>query len=271
MGIVLSGGGVKSTAHLGLLKALQEANIEPDIISGTSGGAIIGAMYSAGHDWETILEFCNNSPSWTRFNLFNQHAGLVDSTVCVHHLKKYLPTDSFAVLKKQLFVTATNLNQGESVVFSKGEIIRPVIASAAMPVLFTPVEINNLFYADGGIMNNFPVEPLLPICDQIIGSYLSKKVEHINQLSSKKDIVKRTLHLSREAIERHKFSACDYIFQPQGIQKISLLKREQFDLAFKVGYEEAKKQITRIKAALELPHTPLQSTALKNKHRLSLV
>src|SRR3546814_570516 len=87
-----------------------------------------------------------------------------------HQLMRFLPENSFEALEKSFFVTAVNLNAGKAEVFSSGELHKPVMASCAVPLLFAPVRIGDDLYADGGVLNNLPVEPLLGKRYRIIGS-----------------------------------------------------------------------------------------------------
>ena len=172
-GLVLSGGGVRGVAHIGVIKALEEKSIYPSHIAGTSAGAIVGALYASGCGWEQMLEFFN------RIQLFgfNKYAinkpGFIDTDKFYGILSPYFPEDNFNNLERTLYITATNLLNGELKIFSKGELIKPILASAAFPGLFTPVKIDNEYYIDGGTLNNFPVDLISMHCDQIIGVYVN--------------------------------------------------------------------------------------------------
>lgn len=272
IGIVLSGGGVKTGAHIGLLQALKEEEIEIDLISGTSGGALVGAIYAAGYSPKEILEFCKNAPSWFNIQLFGgAKTGIVNSRQYISYFKKFLPKNAFQHLSKKLFITATNLEKGQAEVFSKGEVILPMIASSAIPMWFTPVEIEGNLYADGGVMDNFPIEPLLPITDKIIGSYLGSKNENSFNPNSKKAMLNRTLALARLAIEKHKFQYCDYLFQPTEIRNISTLNAREFDAAFEVGYKSAKEEMPNILSSLGMNSQNLKekvNNSCKHKQQL---
>ncbi|MFT4521809.1 MAG: NTE family protein, partial [Bacteroidia bacterium] len=169
IGLVLSGGGLKGAAHVGVLEAMQEFGLEATYISGASAGAIAGAFYAAGHSPDNLLKFFKDFSLFHFSRLTRRKAGFLDSEKFYKDLEKYFPTDSFEVLNKELYITATNLVEGTSKVFTSGELIRPILASAAFPGIFSPVIIGNEIYADGGILNNFPLEPVRGKCDLIIG------------------------------------------------------------------------------------------------------
>ena len=107
-------------------------------------------------------------------------------------------------------MVTTNLQKGEQVFFEKGELFKPLLASAALPPVFSPVSIDGTMYADGGIMNNFPVEPLVDNCDVIIGSYTSSMKEvGKGQLKTSVQISQRTNLLMLHANSREKLCVPD--------------------------------------------------------------
>ena len=108
--------------------------------------------------------------------------------------------------------TSSLLVKGEEEFFSSGELIRPLLASAALPPVFSPVNINNSMYGDGGIMNNFPLEPVKGKVDFMIGSNVSviKQVEK-KQISSSFQLATRTTALMIYAINRAKIHQCDLL------------------------------------------------------------
>jgi NTE family protein len=143
-------------------------------------------------------------------------------------------------LEKELFVTATDLQSGIPKVFSSGELLRPLLASAALPPVFNPVTINGRLYADGGIMNNFPIEPLIGKNDIIIGCYASGIKEVGNAiLKNPIQLANRTNTLMLHANSMGKLCASDLLFQPKGLEYIGLLDKNGIYKAFTIGYDYA--------------------------------
>ena len=99
--------------------------------------------------------------------------GLLQIGGVIKILKNNLHAKTFEELKIPLYVTATDLNNGKVVYFSKGDLLDPVIASASIPVLFQPVMINNICYVDGGVLDNLPVKPIEKKCRILIGSFVN--------------------------------------------------------------------------------------------------
>lgn len=253
IGLVLSGGGIRGAAHIGLLKVLEENDIKPDVISGASAGALVGALYANGYSVNSMMDFFRNSPLF-KISFYAKHKpGLLDTEKYQHYFMQYFPKNSFKNLKKELYVTVTNLEYGRLEYFSAGELIHPLLASSAFPPVFSPVTLNNSLYADGGIMNNFPVEPLLGNCNLIIGSFVNpierEKKENLNSI---RKVLDRVYHLSSYSASQIKFNQCQYVFRPLGIEHIKTFDSKHLDKAFKIGYEHAQKEIGLIKDAIAM-------------------
>ena len=241
-GLVLSGGGVRGVAHLGALKALHEMGIRPSLVSGTSAGSIVGAMYAAGHPLDAILDFFKNTPIFKASRFATLKPGLMDSDKFRPILQEYFPEDDFAALKMKCYVTATDIIHGRSRTFSEGQIIGPLLASCAVPVVFTPVEIDGILYTDGGALNNFPIEPLSGQCDSIVGV----DVHPLKEISPKEiknvlAVMERMTQLSVYYHSVQKHHLCNIIIAPQSLARFGMFDRSSFDEIFEVGYEETMK------------------------------
>lgn len=242
VGLVLSGGGVRGMAHLGVLRALEEYGISAAIVSGSSVGALVAALYANGTSVQDMLTFFKETPLFKYNFITILKPGLVDTERYFNVFKAYFPKNSFEALERKLHVVATNLQEGDEQFFHSGELIRPLLASAALPPVFGPVQIENCLYADGGIMNNFPLEPLLGKVDYVIGSNVSviKKVEK-KAISSSLQLANRTTALMIYAINRRKITQCDLIFEPLALESIGVLDKRSIEKAYVIGYEHASR------------------------------
>ena len=169
IGICLCGGGARGIAHIGVLQALEENNIIPQYISGASMGAIVGAFYAEGLSPKEILDILSKPRFYKAFSFGIPIEGLTDLSYLKRLLKNNIKDDSFENLQKKLFVCISNLNTGAYEIFNSGKLSTIVLASAAIPLIFKPVRINESLYVDGGLLNNLPIEPLLNCTDFIIG------------------------------------------------------------------------------------------------------
>ncbi len=243
-GLVLSGGGVRGMAHIGALKALQEHGIEARWISGTSVGALVGALYAQGNGVDEMLAFFKETPLF-RYNFFSfNKPGLLDTDRYVKLFESFWPHNAFEHLQRPLFVVATDLLEGRERIFHSGELIRPLLASAALPPIFSPVRIGDRMYADGGIMNNFPLEPLHKKVDFVIGSNVSVvKTLTRRELRSSYQLTNRTTALMIYAINREKINRCDLVFEALELEKIGVLDKKGIEKAFTIGYDHANRKL----------------------------
>lgn len=239
IGIALSGGGARGIAHLGVLKALDEAGIEISAISGTSAGAIAGALYANGYDPEEVLNIIISTSFFRLIRPAISKTGILKMSPAEGIYRKYLPHNDFAKLKIPLTVAATDLKRGKTVFFNSGDLIKSVMASSCIPVIFDPVEIDGEFYVDGGVLNNLPAEPLLEQCDFIIGVNTNKVSPDYN-LKNFRDLLERVLlmAINYNAYDRAKY--CQVLLEPTEIFRHSAFDVQHAKAIFKIGYEHTK-------------------------------
>ncbi|MFO8151342.1 MAG: patatin-like phospholipase family protein [Trueperaceae bacterium] len=158
IGLVLSGGGARGFAHIGVLRVLERYGIEVDALAGTSMGAILAALYAHGYRADDLHELAG-TVSWRDVIDLSLSGGVVKGEKLHQLLSTYLPP-RFEDLGKTLAVTCTDIEAGEQLVFTGGDLITPVRASACLPGAFEPVEYLGRTLADGGILNNLPVDAL---------------------------------------------------------------------------------------------------------------
>ncbi|WP_034923754.1 patatin-like phospholipase family protein [Gillisia sp. CAL575] len=240
IGLVLSGGGARGVAHIGVLKALEEYGVEITHISGTSAGAIVGAMFAAGNSWQDIFIFFKEISVFNYRRYAINKPGFIDTLKFYKDFEGIFKEDNFAFLEKELFVTATNLIDGKIKIFNKGELIKPILASASFPGIFTPIPIKKGVYVDGGLLNNFPVEPLRPLCNQIIGVFVNPlETIKIGDLIHSYQILNRSLQISLGNQSLHKFKDCDFVISPTGLTKFRIFDLKTLDAIFEIGYRAA--------------------------------
>lgn len=240
IGITFSGGGVRGCAHIGVIKALEELQIHPGIVSGTSAGAVVGSFYAAGYNSSEIFEFFSKTNLFSSKHLALTKFGILDAEKFASEFEKYLPSNSFESLKKKLFVITTDLEHAKVKVFSSGELIHPILASSAIPFLFSPVEIDGQLYSDGGIMDNFPTGVLKNKCKKTIGVYVNPlgqmpKKEFRNGLS----VLKRAYHIGASTKAISNFEDCAVLISPPDLHRYSTLDMDQSKEIFDIGYKHA--------------------------------
>lgn len=263
IGLVLSGGGAKGIAHLGVLKYLIEQDVRPNLIAGTSAGSMVGALYSSGLEIDEILQFFIDVKPFS-WKFTRARAGFIDPAKLYPEVLKYISEDSFEYLNPELRIVATNMLLGKEHIFKEGSVINALLASASYPLVFSPMIIDDQVYSDGGIVNHFPVSVIEDDCEKIIGVYVSpiRQVE-AEELASIKDVVLRAFTLQGSGAELDKLSQCDVQIYPEALVNYNTFATDEKSLReiFQIGYEAAKEQHNSI---IELKETKVSCDIKKN-------
>lgn len=246
LGLALSGGGSKGIAHAGVIKFLNEKKIEPDVLAGTSAGAIVATLYAVGKTPEEIVEFFKSVYffKWNHFALL-KGGGFIQSDVFKKYLEPIFEDMVIDDLNKKVYITATNIVSGKLEVFGgKVKVVDAVIASCAVPMVATPYKIGDELYNDGGILNNFPADVLKYAAKKIIGVYFSSQKQiKSTDLKSLIDVTSRAYDLMTTQAEQGKSTYCDWFINPTELMNYNMFetKKTRMDEIFKIGYDAAKK------------------------------
>ena len=158
IGLALGGGGAKGAAHVGVLIELERLGIRPSLITGTSVGAYIGAAYAAGVDLPTIAESIPELSLARKYGFPGNAPALSTNAKYQQHLRELIGDITFADLKIPLAVVATDLVSRREVILDEGKVVTAVMASASLPFVFPPIELDGMVLVDGGMVNNVPFD-----------------------------------------------------------------------------------------------------------------
>ena len=162
LGLALSGGGARGLAHIGVLRALENTNIRPDYLAGTSMGGVIAAGYAAGlspDDLEQIAqEFATLRKLWGLADPTLPRRGLFQGERLLAFFERCIQGCTFADLNIPLTLVAVDLNSGQEVHLREGSVAEALRATVSIPGLLAPVERNGQRLVDGGLLNNLPVD-----------------------------------------------------------------------------------------------------------------
>ncbi len=254
VGIALSGGGIRGISHLGVLKALGEAGIVPTKVSGTSAGAIVGAMFCQGYQPEEILKIIVETNYFKFMRPAISWNGILKMDSIGELYKVYLPHNDFAQLQIPLAVAATDIQRGKVVYFDEGELIKPIMASSSIPGMFAPIVIDKKHLVDGGVLNNLPVEPLEGICDFVIGVNCNHLPEESN-ISNMKKLIERAVIMSMNYNVYSRKAKCDYFIEAPGLGKYGVFDIKKGSELFQAGYDQTMKVIEENPSILELANS----------------
>jgi NTE family protein len=239
VGLALSGGGARGFAHIGVLKALEEYQIHPDLVAGVSAGSVVAAFYCAGltadeilttFEGESFSSFASISvPSKSLFRLDGFREFLTDT----------LGSKRIEQMPTPLRIVATDLDHGTSHIFDEGRTADAVRASCSIPVIFPPVIIDGVCYVDGGVLRNFPVLPIRRECDFIIGVNVNplhrRESYHHNLLG----IAERTYSLMFRSNSVEDCELADMLIEPEEVGDYGVFNTKFMHKIVDTGYRAA--------------------------------
>ena len=279
VGLVLSGGGARALAQIGVLKVLDSLDVKVDYIAGTSTGAMIGALYAMGYSGKEIEEILL-STDWK--DIFNDQIKRNDYNIAQKRwmpLSKYYffidryykpqlpkaflfgnkflikifdftyPTyqiNDYCDLPIPFRCVSTNLLTGEKKIFNKGSLHESIRASMAFPSILQPFNLDNNLYIDGGITDNFPVDIAKKMgADYLIGVKTNSGLKKIDEVANILDILEQTMNINIIKKVKEESEECDLVISPQ-LNEYSFLN---FDLKKDIinsGEEESQKNIRQL-------------------------
>lgn len=251
IGIALSGGTAKSVAHVGVLKALQEAGIHVDYITGTSGGSIVASMFATGMPISS-MEAVATTMSWRKLVALRiTKLGFVSSARIEEFVKEVIGDISFADLRIPATVVAANLVTGEKREFRSGPVALAVRASCSIPQIYLPVEIDGEYYVDGGVAEYLPVETLSAMgCDFCIASHLGpvnpayRRPHHILHL------VMQVTGLMARKNYVYSLQQADFVIHPN-LDGFSSFDFNNSDKMIELGYNTARGRMDELNRAID--------------------
>ena len=242
IGLALSGGGALGFAHIGALQALEEHGVKPDFISGSSMGAIIGAIYCAGYSPAKIMRIIQAEKLYKLDKLMSPNLNFKQKGLSSHAtlratLKELIPHDCFDSLEIPFAVCVTNITSGTYEYYYSGKgIVEYVVASASIPGVFDPVVIKNTTYVDGGVLNNLPAEILHQKgCNYIIG------VDVLPFLPIEKksilDITLWSIRLMQHSNTQNGIKYCNWLIESNAIEKYNEFEFDKYKEIYQYGYK----------------------------------
>jgi len=279
--LVLSGGGARGLTHIGVFKALEEVGCYPDLIVGTSIGAIVGAMYASGISPDQITAYARNT-RWTevftarpyreiefvaqkmidlpelfrlrfddRFNVvFPKNLlsaqGLFERLYQVTVYPDYLAGGDFNQLAIPFRAVASDIKSGRSVVLSSGNLAKAVTASSAFPILLAPVRWDSLLLVDGGITNNVPCDVARRMgADFVIAVDVGSKIMHLGDNIDPWAFFGQAMNTLAYFSDTRNLELADVLIRPD-LGVISSSDFDSLEQLIEAGYEATRQQLDRL-------------------------
>lgn len=242
IGYALSGGFIKGFAQLGVIQALLEHDIKPDILSGVSAGALAGVFYADGNEPYKVLDYFSGHKFQDLTKLVIPKKGLFELSEFTDFLRTNLKAKKLEDLQIPLIITATDLDHGRMVLFRQGSIAERVAASCCMPVLFSPVNIEGIHYVDGGLMMNLPVSSIRDLCEKVIAINVSPIMAEDYKMNIV-SIALRSFHFMFRANTFPEREKADLLIEPYNLYGYSNTELEKAEEIFEQGYKTANEVI----------------------------
>jgi NTE family protein len=240
-GIVLSGGGIKGVAHLAFLETMEKELGIPEYLSGSSAGALVAACYATGMKTKEVIRFFKKLPIFKISWVSTRKPGIIDMDNYVQLLEKHLPR-TFEELRGYLSIAVVNLEESRVEYIDKGDLYPAILASCAIPFIYSPVIINGKMYADGGIMDNFPIKPLLNKNIPLYGSYVTNPgIKSKEDLNSSFRVMNHANYLALHAANVFKFPWTEHTVE-FNLSTYRTLEYKKIDEVYKIAVEQMKKE-----------------------------
>jgi NTE family protein len=295
IGLVLSGGGAKGFAHIGVLKVLEQAGVKIDYIGGTSIGAVVGGLYASGYNAtqiDSIFRDTNFNNLITDFiprsskNFYEKRndelyafslpvnkfkvgipvalsKGMYNYNLLTRLTNKVRHVRDFNKLPIPFLCIATDIETGEQVVLDKGYLPQALLASSAFPSLFSPVEMDGKLLVDGGVSNNYPIDEIRKLgADVIIGVDVQDDLKDRNGLNDATKILVQITNL--QMIQKMKINraSTDIYIKPE-VNGFGIISFDDTPEIIKKGEEAAFSVFEKIKALAD-PSANYKINSLKN-------
>ena len=256
VGIALGGGAAKGFAHIGVIKMLEANGITPVVVSGTSAGSVVGALYASGMDAYAMQEkaFALDESRIRDVSLFS--GGVVKGQKLQDYVNELVVGRSLDMMKKPFAVVATKLENGERTVFVRGNTGQAVRASSSIPGVFEAVAIGKAHYVDGGVVSPVPVDAARELgADFVIAVDISSKANGIASPTSLLGNVNQSITIMGQKLGALELQRADIVIRPK-VSDIGAADFEQKNRAILEGERAAQAALPQIKAKL----AALQST-----------
>lgn len=248
--LVLGGGGTRGFAHIGVIKALEAQGIVPDLIVGTSAGAVVGSLYAYGYTGFDLQKLAIQMEEQSVVDWAWPDRGIFKGEALQKFINTAVKQTPIEKLRRPFAAIATDLNSGEIMVFRTGNTGQAVRASSAVPGVFQPVNILGHNYVDGGLVRPVPISEARALgADFVIAVDISNKPKS-NTTASTLDVLMQTFDIMSQTINRYELPQADIVIRPR-TQDIDVSNLDGRHMAVLEGEKAAAAIMPELKAKLE--------------------
>lgn len=215
IGLALGSGGMRGLAHVGVLRVLARENITVSHIAGCSIGSLIGALYAAGLDADTILKLAKSLKRRHWLDFIMPKMGLIAGDRTLDMLRLLTRRKEFAELAIPLAVVATELNTGQEVVFNEGPVAEAVRASISVPGIFVPFAHRDMLLVDGAVLNPTPIDVAHRMGADIVIAVDLVPTGASADMSNIFDVIIQSIDIMERQLFKQRAQYCDILVKPE--------------------------------------------------------
>ncbi len=252
LGLALGGGAARGFAHIGVIQALEEAGIRPDLVVGTSAGSLVAALYAQGKTGAELAALALSMDEGALTDWAFPSRGVIRGEALARYVREQTGGLPIEQMKLPLGIVATDLDSGQGVLFQRGDTGAAVRASSAVPAVFQPVKIAGREYVDGGLVAPVPVRYARQMgATLVIAVDISTPPEGNNTGDTLK-LLLQTFAIMGKTISQFELRAADFVVQPPlvGVSGADFTSRLR---AIRSGRDTAAALMPQIKARLAAP------------------
>lgn len=249
IGLALGGGAAKGFAHIGVIKMLEANGFKPEVVSGTSAGSVVGALYASGMDVFQMQEHAISLDEARIRDVALFNGGLVRGQKLQDYVNEMVGNRPFEKMKKPFAAVSTRLETGERTVFNRGNVGQAVRASCSIPGVFEPVKIGDGYYIDGGVVSPVPVDAARQLgADFVIAVDISTKTTGQTP-ESMLGVVNQSITIMGQKLGEQELARADIVIRPR-VNDVGPADFERRNAVILEGEKAALAALPQIRAKL---------------------
>lgn len=250
--LVLGSGGARGYAHIGVIEVLEQQGIKPDFIVGTSAGSIVGSLYASGKSAEELREIALNLKVKDVREFKIGMKGFFDGQKVEDFINSQVANQTLEHMKIPMYVVATQLKNGQKVVFNYGNTGQAVRASVSIPSMFIPTNINGDEYVDGGLVSPVPVDVARNLgADIVIAVNILAQPAH-TETSNVWGLFNQNINIMQSHLAAEELKNADIVIQPDLREKAHIFDVKTREYTMQVGRDAAQQRLNDIKTVLNI-------------------
>lgn len=249
VGLALGSGGLRGIAHIGVLRVLERERIPVDFIAGCSIGSIVGALYAAGLDSETLYKLAKNLKRRHWLDFIIPKMGLVAGDRALEMFRLLTQRKHFDQLNIPLAIVATELTKGTEMIFTEGEVASAIRASISVPGVFTPFPINDMLFVDGAVLNPTPTDIVYNMGADIVLAVDLVPAGAVSNITNLFDVIIQSIDVMERELFKNRLHYCDVLIKPD-VAHISPSSFNQVEECVELGEKAMEAALPEVRRLL---------------------